>query len=73
LEEMPSQNMAVQRLKVTTLPLDLPCCGLIVHSEEILTPGKSHNKNPDGLFPKDEVAFHRIFPQWSGFPDAPPM
>jgi len=56
LEEMPSQNMPVQRLKVATLPLDLPGCGLIFHSVEILTPGKSHNKKPDGLFPKDEVA-----------------
>jgi len=55
-EEMPSKNMPVQRLKVATLPLDLPCCGLIIHSEEILTPGKSYNKKPDGLFPKDEVA-----------------
>jgi len=56
LEEMLSQNMPVQRLNLATLPLDLPCYALIIHSEEILTTGKSHNKKPDGLFPKDEVA-----------------
>ena len=26
---MPSQNTAVQRLKVGVLPLDLPCCELV--------------------------------------------
>ena len=39
---MPSINMPVQRLKVTILPLDLPCSGPVTHSGEILTTGKSH-------------------------------
>jgi len=42
MEEMPSLNMPVQRLKVAILPLDLPCCGPLTHSGEILTAGKSH-------------------------------
>jgi len=52
MEEIPSQNMLVQRLKVAIQPLDLPCSRLVPHSGEILTTGKSHKKNPDGLFPK---------------------
>jgi hypothetical protein len=47
MEEMPSLNPLVQRLKVTTLPLDLPCSGPVTHSGEILTTGKSHGKKPD--------------------------
>jgi hypothetical protein len=47
MEEMPSLNMLVQRLKVATLPLDLPCSGPVTHSGEILTTGKSHRKKPD--------------------------
>jgi hypothetical protein len=47
MEEMPSLNKPVQRLKVATLPLDLPCCGPITHSGEILTTGKSHGKKQD--------------------------
>jgi len=38
----PPLNMPVQRLKVATLPLDLPCSGPVTHSQEILTTGKSH-------------------------------
>jgi len=49
MEEMPSLNMPVQRLKVAILPLDLPCCGPVTHSGEILTPGKSHGKKPNGF------------------------
>jgi len=41
MEEMPSLNMPVQRLKVAILPLDVPCSGLVTHSGEILTTGKS--------------------------------
>jgi hypothetical protein len=44
MEEMPSPNMPVHRLKVAVLPLDLPCSGPVTHSEEILTTGKSHGK-----------------------------
>jgi len=47
MEEMPSLNMPVQRLKVAILPLDLPCSGPVTHSGEILTTGKSHGKKPD--------------------------
>lgn len=36
-EEMPSKNMPVERLKVTILPLDLLCSGLVMHAWEILT------------------------------------
>jgi len=41
MEEIPSLNMPVRRLKVTILPLDLPCSGPVTHSVEILTTGKS--------------------------------
>jgi hypothetical protein len=44
MEEVPSLNMPVQRLKVAILPLDLPCSGSITHSGKILTTGKSHGK-----------------------------
>jgi hypothetical protein len=47
LEEMPSLNMPVQRLKVAILPLDLLGSGPVTHSGEILTTGKSHRKKPD--------------------------
>jgi len=49
MEEMPSLNMPVQRLKVAILSLDLPCSGPVTHSGEILTTGKSHGKKPDRL------------------------
>jgi len=42
MEEIPSLNMPVQRLKAAILPLDLPCSGSVNHSGEILTTGKSH-------------------------------
>jgi len=47
MEEMPSLNMPVQRLKVAILPLNLHCSGPVTHSGEILTTGKSHGKKPD--------------------------
>jgi len=47
MEEMPSLNMPVQRLKVAILPLDLTCSGPVTNSVEILTTGKSHGKKPD--------------------------
>jgi hypothetical protein len=54
MEEMPSPNTPVQRLKVAILPLDLPCSGPVTHSGEILTTGKSHEKMLDflGMFTK---------------------
>jgi len=47
MEEMPSLNMSVQRLKGAILPLDLPCSGPVTHWGEILTTGKSHGKKPN--------------------------
>jgi len=44
MEEMPSLNMPIQRLKVATLPLNLPCSGPVTHSGEIFTTDKSHVK-----------------------------
>jgi len=40
------QEVQVQRLKVAILPLDIPCCGPLTHSGDILTTGKSHGKKP---------------------------
>jgi len=37
----------VQRLKVAILPLELTCSGLVTHSGEVLTTGKSRKKKPD--------------------------
>jgi len=51
MQEMPPQNMSAHRIKVAVLLLDLPCSGLLPHSEEILTNGKSHNTKLDGLLP----------------------
>jgi len=47
MQEMPSLNMPVQRLKVTILPLDLPCSGAVTYSGQNLTTGKSHGKKRD--------------------------
>jgi len=53
MQEMPSLNMPVQRLKVAILPLDLPCSGPVTHSGEILTTGKSHGKKNNSS--RDEI------------------
>jgi hypothetical protein len=34
MEEIPSHNMLVQRIKVAVIALDVPCAGLITDSEE---------------------------------------
>jgi len=47
MEEAPSLNVPVQRLKVAILQLDLPCSGPVTHSGQILNIGKSHGKKPD--------------------------
>ena len=47
MEEMPSLNMRVQRLKLAIQPLNLPCSVPVTHSGEILTTGKSLGKKPD--------------------------
>jgi hypothetical protein len=48
MEEMPSQNTPVQRLKAAILPMDLTCSGPVTHSGDISITGKSHKKRPDG-------------------------
>jgi len=55
MEEMPSLNMPVQRLKVAILQLDLPCSGPVTHSGEILTTGKSHGNKPDRFSLNDDT------------------
>jgi hypothetical protein len=55
MEEMPSLNMPVQRLKIRILPLDLPCSGPLTNSGEILTTGKSHGKKPDRFSLNDDT------------------
>jgi len=55
MEEMPSLNMPVQRLKLAILPLDLPCSGPVTHSGKILTIGKSHGKQLDRFSLKDNM------------------
>jgi hypothetical protein len=54
MDEMPSLNMPVQRIKVAVLPLDLPCSGPVTHSGEILTTGKSQGKKTD-RFPLNDA------------------
>jgi len=61
MEEMPSLNMPVQRLKVAILPLDLPCSGPVTHSGEILTTGKSHGKKPDRFSLKDNMDVEKVY------------
>jgi len=52
MEEMPSLNTPVQMLNVAILPLDLPCCGPVTHSGEILITDKTHGKKPKRYFLK---------------------
>jgi len=47
MEEMPSLNLAVQRLKIAVRLLDLICPGPVTHSGEILITGKSHGKKQE--------------------------
>jgi len=42
--------MPAQSLKVAVLPLDVHCSGLVTHSGEILTTGKSHKKAFKGRY-----------------------
>jgi len=60
MEEMPSLNMPVQTLKVAILPLDVPCCGPVNHSGEILTTGRSHGKKPDRFSSNDNIFFFNL-------------
>jgi len=55
MEEMPSLNTPVQRLKVAILPLDLHCSGPVTYSGEILTTGKSHGKKKDRFSLNDDM------------------
>jgi len=60
MEEMPSQNMPVQRLDVAVLLLALQCFELVTNSREILTTGKSDKDKPVGLFPKDDSEMENV-------------
>jgi hypothetical protein len=55
MEELPSPNTPVQRLKVAILPLDLPCSGPVTHSGDISVTGKK----PDGSS-KDDTEMKKI-------------
>jgi hypothetical protein len=65
MEEMPSLNMPVQKLKVGILPLDLPCCGPVTHSGEILTTGKSHGKKPQHVTRMPRNRLPRVMKHYS--------
>jgi hypothetical protein len=54
MEEMPSLNKPVQRLKVAVLPPDLPCSEPVTHSGEISTTDNSHGKKPDRFSLNDD-------------------
>jgi hypothetical protein len=60
MEEMPSLNKPVQRLKVATLPLDLTCSGPVTHSKEISTTGKSHGKKPGRFSLNDDTDAKKV-------------
>jgi hypothetical protein len=55
MEEMPSLNIPVQRLKVAIVPLDLAFSGPVTNSGEILTTGKSHRKKPHRFSLNDDT------------------
>ena len=57
---MPSLNMTAQRLKVAILPWDLTCSGLITHSGEILTTGKSHERKSDRFSLNDDMDVEKV-------------
>jgi hypothetical protein len=59
MEETPSQNTPVQRLKVATLPQDLPCSGPVTHSGGISITNKSHKKKPEGSS-KDDTEMKKV-------------
>jgi predicted class III extradiol MEMO1 family dioxygenase len=60
MEELPSQNVPVQRPKVAIVPWDITCSGIVAHSGEILTTGMSHKKKPDRLSPKDTSEMKKV-------------
>jgi hypothetical protein len=60
MQEMPSQNVPAQRLKVAILLWDTPCSGIVTHSREILTTDMSHKKKPEGLSPKDTSEMEKV-------------
>jgi len=60
MEEIPSLNMPLQRLKVAILPLDLPCSGPVTHSGDILTTDKSHGKKPDKFYLNDDTDVKKV-------------
>ena len=60
MEEMPSLNKPVQRLKVATLPQDLTCSGPGTYPGEIVTTGKSHGKKPNRFSLNDNTDRKKI-------------
>jgi hypothetical protein len=48
MEETPSQNTPVQKVKAATLPQDLSCSGPVTHSGDTSITDKSHKKKPHG-------------------------
>jgi len=60
MEEIPSLNMPVQRLKVAILPLGLSCSGPVTSSGEILTAGKSHGKKTDRFSSNDDTDVKKV-------------
>jgi len=60
MEEIPSLNMPVQRLKVAVLLLDLPCSGPVTHLGEILTTGEAYGKKPDRFSLNDDMDVKKL-------------
>ena len=60
MEEIPSLNMPVQRLKVAVLLLDLPCSGPVTHLGEILTTGEAYGKKPDRFSLNDDTDVKKV-------------
>jgi hypothetical protein len=56
--------------KVAILPLHWTCSGFIAHSGEILISDKSHEKDLEGLFPKDDSEMTKVlwfkYATWNG-------
>jgi hypothetical protein len=60
MEERLSLYMPVQRQNVAILPLDVHCPGLVSHSGEILTTGKSNGKKRDRFFFNDNMDVKKV-------------
>jgi len=60
MEEMPSLNTPVHRLKVAILQLDLPCSGPVTYSGEILNTGKSDGKKSGRFSLNDSMDVEKV-------------